>query len=552
VQCRFSGVLGQSQPPVRKPFPFIGSDGVAADAEGGIWSGSGNEIVRFLRKEDGSLILSGKFAIPATIRPGMGPRWDGRRIYFGGEDRKIYVFNPRERGTTLNIKPVAAVPDKTLSFAVSPSGLMTGFGKKGKVFTLAGDEVRAFDEKGADRGVVLTLKRPADAPWYYCSVGIEPVTGDLLVGSEFPDPKLYRFDGSGREITQGGWPRQQYVGNIITDNGSAWAIGHGVVQTLPHDWRLHDTFAIGVNWARWTRGLARDPAGNYLLACSQGILQVQFDSKGRSKNSRIGGLLGIRSMAVSPDGALVAGVENGQRMIRLSIDDQSDTPFQCDNYEPWRAGNGWVSRAAAIGWDRTKFLVLDQVQNRLWHFDPWHVGWQETPWVALTEPQTFKNPRGLAVGNLYIWVLDDTGLVEVDRRTYKRVKIVNLPGVNDVKKVCALSANGNEDLFIASDTQISAFARQKDGSYTLVWQSLKTFKTVATLAMVDDVLIVIDSGRSQIVFLDTRTGRLAGRVNRDAVPGGMVPTSLATSGRWIFIFDQAGNRILRFKLEKNK
>jgi hypothetical protein len=192
------------------------------------------------------------------------------------------------------------------------------------------------------------------------------------------------------------------------------------------------------------------------------------------------------------------------------------------------------------------------VQNRLWHFDPWHVGWQETPWVALTEPQTFKNPRGLAVGNLYIWVLDDTGLVEVDRRTYKRVKIVNLPGVNDVKKVCALSANGNEDLFIASDTQISAFARQKDGSYTLVWQSLKTFKTVATLAMVDDVLIVIDSGRSQIVFLDTRTGRLAGRVNRDAVPGGMVPTSLATSGRWIFIFDQAGNRILRFKLEKNK
>jgi hypothetical protein len=521
---------------------------VVADAEGGMWSGSGYEIVRFIPTEDGSILVSGKYALAAVIRPGMGLRWDGRRIYFGGEDRKIYVFNPRERGTTLNIKPVAAVADKTLSFAVVPTGFAAGFGKKGKIFTLAGNEVRAYDENGVDRGVVLTLKRSADAPWYYCSVGIEPVTGDLLVGSEFPDPKLYRFDGSGREITQSGWPRLQYAGNIIWCNGSAWAIGHGVAQTLQHDWRSRDTFAFGAIWSRWTRGLARDTSGNYLMACSQGLLR--FDSKGRLKNSRIGGLPGVRNMAVSPDGTLVAGVEGGQRMIRLSIDDEFDTLLECDNYEPWRTGNGWQSRAAAIGWDRTKYLVLDEVQNRLWHFDPQHTGWQETPWIPLTEPQSFKTPRSLAVGNIYVWVLDDTGLIEMDRRDFKRFKKIKLPGVDDVKKFRCLAAKEDDAILLGTDNHIAAYARQGDGSYNLLWQNTELFKAITAMVVVDEVLVVTDAAKSQIVFLDARTGRLAGRITSNAVPGGMTPTTVTASVRWIFVFDKAGNRILRFKLEK--
>jgi len=549
VQCRFSGILGQSQPSDRKPFPLIGSEGVVADAEGALWSGSGNEVVRFIRKEDGNYLVSGTFLLPAPIRPGMGLRWDGRQIYFGGEDRRIYSFNPRERGTALKIKLVAVGADKTLSFAVAPSGLVKGFAGKGKVFTLAGDEIRAFDENGEDRGVVLRLKRPADAPWYYCAIGIEPATGDLLAASEFPDPKIYRFDGAGREITQGGWPRLQYAGDIILCNGSAWAVGHGVAQTLPHAPQSRDTFGFCANWARWTRGLACDPAGNYLMACSQGLLQ--FDSKGLAKHRRIGGLPGVRNLAVSPDGALVAGVEGGQRMIRLSIDDQPDTPLQCDNYEPWRTGNGWQSRAAAIAWDRTKFLVLDEVENRLWHFDPWHVGWMETPWIAVTEPQTFRNPRTFAVGNLHVWVLDDTGLVEVDRRSFKRVINVAMPGVGDVKSIRCLAADRDENLFVGTDNQILSFTRQNDDGYLLQWRNENTFKSITAMAVADKVLAVIDAVRSRIVLLDIQNGRAAGKITRDVVPGGMVPTAMTAGGPWIFVADAAGNRILRFKLEGN-
>jgi len=549
VRCRFSGILGQSQPPKRRPFPFIGSEGIVTDNEGGLWSGSGNQIVRFLRKDDGSLIVSGTFTLPTMIRPGMGLRWDGKHIYFGGEDRRIYVFNPRERGTALKIKLAAVGSDKTLSFAVTPSGLAEGFGKKGKIFTLAGEEVRAFDGNGADRGVVLTLKRPADAVWYYCAIGIEPETGDLLVGSEFPDPKIYRFDGSGREITQGGWPRRQYAGDIVTCNGSAWAIGHGGAQTLPHAWPSRDTFGFSINFARWTRGLERESAGNYVMACSQGLLQ--FDSKGQSKNSRIGGLSGVRNMAVAPDGTLVAGVENGQRMIRLSIDDQPDTPLSCDDFEAWRTGNGWVSRGCAIGWDRTKFLVLDEVQNRLWHFDPWHVGWMETPWMPLTQVQSLKNPRALAVGNLYLWVLDDSGVVEIDRRSYKRrIDPVKLLVFDQVKKVRRLAAKGDEEIILGTEDQLTAFARKGDAVYQMLWRNTDSVKAIAGMTVVGEVLAVIDQAKSQIVFLDTRTGRLAGRITGSDVPGGMVPTTLTADGEWIFIFDQAGNRILRFKLEK--
>jgi hypothetical protein len=547
VQWRFSGILGQSQPPGRKPFPFIGSEGVVADAEGALWSGSGNEIVRFIHKEDGSYIVSGKFLLPASIRPGMGLRWDGRRIYFGGEDRRIYSFNPRERGAALKTKLAAVGSDKTLSFAVTPAGLLNGFGKKGKVFTLAGDDVRVFDETGADRGIVLTLKRPADAPWYYCAVGIEPVTGDLLATSEFPDPKIYRFDGSTSEITQG-WPRQQYAGDIILCDGSAWTVGHGGAQTLPHAPLSRDAFAVHAEWTRWTRGLAQDPAGNYLMACSQGL--ILFDSKGRAKNSRIGGLPGVRNLAVSPDGALVAGVEGGQRMIRLAIDDQPDTPLQCDNYEPWRTANGWQSRTAAIAWDRTKYLVLDEVQNRLWYFDPWHTGWQETPWMPLTPPQSFKNPRSLAVGNLYVWVLDDAGLIEIDRRNYKCVKNVKLPGVDDMKKVRCLAATGAEEIILGTDNRISAFSRRGQEGYSLRWRNTESFKEITAMAVVDGVLAAVDAAKSQIVFLDLQTGRVAGRITSNTVPGGMVPTTVTASGKWIFVFDQAGSRILRFKLEK--
>lgn len=529
-----SGTLGQSHP--EEPLPFLSCTGAAVDAAGRLWTLAGDTLYGFAPDADGQMRCLARQKLRAPAGP-LGTAWDGERLSLVGWDRRIYSLVPGEG----DLVPVgeALVAEGARAFAVASAGGLTGYAARGKYFALEGDSVRAFASDGADLGLVLTLTRPAGAEWHYCALGLEPLSGDLLVGSYWPDAKVYRYDASGAEVARDGWPRAGHAASVVSFGGEAWmvALGGGGSHLPPIQRSGEQALTLSGIGTMYSSGIARAPSGGYWAATSQGL--VSFDARGRLTGERLGGIEGIRALAIGSDGAVVAAVEGGQRMLRLSLGDGPDTAFTSNANEPWRAGNGWTARASALAWDAGCFLVADEVGAQLWHFDPEQTGYQETPWPKVTEPGSLAGPRACAVGDTLAWVGDSSGIRELARPDGS-LRQVELPGLADAASVVALAAEGDGLLLVALPDRVLAYARSAVGGYALAWRT-EALDEVRGLALGDGFLAV--SERIGVRLIAPSTGEPLARHATEWTPG-----AIAAKGRWVLVADDAGKRLVRMRV----
>jgi len=544
----FSGVLGQSQPAGDDALPFVGTMGAALDSKGGLWTASGGRLYRFHRGRTGDRRLDRKVKCPPGVAPRLPLCSDGKDLFFGGANR-IYVFSPN----TPEAEPrlfCTAVGNIT-AFAVAPTGLHKRFAARAKCFVLSDDTVSAFAADGTAVGTVLELSRPPSVKWSYRSIGILPETGDLLVGSYWPDSKVYRFTPDGQQEAGADWPRKACAAPIVTVGGQAWAMvlgGSAVPLPAASGNRAEITHGLDEHWTFYCNGLALDPDGGYWMSTTQGL--IHFDARRLPDGKRLGGIGNVRSLAVAPDGTVVASVERGQRLLRLYLDDAPGAPLACNGNEPFRTAAGWTHRTADLAWNDRTFLALDQTGKQLWNFDPWHTAWREKPWVQRLTPNTLTAPRALSVGDLRFYLLDGAHLLTGITREPARMRDVKLsPEAKLAAFTRMASANDDTLLFLAGPHRVIAFRRNGDRSLVQAWQTSAEFAGIADIAAGPGYLAVSDNAARTIVLLSSRDGKQLARVTEAVIPGKMLPTAIAARGPWVVVADTKGHRLLRFEVK---
>jgi len=544
----FDSVLGQSQPPDAEALPFLSCTGAAVAADGALWTMAGERAYAFDTRALGLGLnaLRRTVSLPAGA-VSTGVRWDGRRLFCACGNGSLYALDP----VTETVVPFGRWPEKARSFAVAADAFAVGFAARAKLFILDGNTVYGLDGAGKEVGAVLSLPPPGDPSWWYCAVALEPATGDLLVGSYWPDCKVYRFTPSGEPVTVAGWPRGGHAQLLTELAGQAWILlGGGSSAPLPPVRRspADDLPGLPAAWTWYHSGLAASPAGGWWLATSQGL--VGYDADRTPSHQRLGGLPGVSLLGLAPDGTLVAAVEGGQRFVRLGLADGPGTAFRSDANEPWRTGNAWTAYASAMAWDGERFLVLDRIGRRLWQFDPWHTAWGEKPWVAPGEANSFEAPRALAAGPGRYWVLDGQRLLEVSRAAPTAWRQVALPGTLKAADIVALAADDDERLYAALPGRVVALRRSEDESYSIVWTIDMTVTKDVWLALAGAGLVVSGVDGTQIVLLAAADGRQLSRAGTGDVPHGMSPGCVAAGDHWVVVADGANSRLLRFAVAR--
>ena len=542
LHLRLSGVIGQSQPAATEPYPEIHCQGVAMDDAGRLWTApSGKMLFGLEQTKAGIWQVQDRLELPVPAAGRAALRWDGKQLWAQGNDRQLYALG------TGTAKPalVCRLPEGTVEIEIAPADCTGGFAATGKIFALVGTQVLAFKADGTELGVVLKLPEIPEAK--YTGIGLEPGSGDVIVGTGYPDMKLYRYTLAGKQITDGGWPRTGWPLQFAAVNGTAWVLSHnGTLQSVPAVRRTEaDVQGFNPAWANYGTGLTPDHHGSWWIASSQGL--IHFDPSGRALE-RIGGICGVRTMTIAADGTVIAAVETGQRLLRFGLDDDPGTPLRGNANEPWRTGFGWKCRTAALAPDSPGYLVLDDVDNRLWRFDPEHTAWSEKPWVALTDAGTFTQARAMAVGDTRVWVLDGDSVREAQRQELK-FGPVSLPGLEPTAKLLGLATIWDRLLLGYSATGVQAWQRSADQSYKNAWTSPATFHQIAGMTATEEFIAVLDGEAGIISLLAPADGHRLAVLDGKTVPGGMKPTTIALAGTWLLVADEAGKRILRFKIE---
>ncbi len=531
AELRLSGVLGQSQPPEAAPIPCVAMRGAAFDKAGRLCSfqEDGRKLLRFIPNGDGWL-LEKSFDASASLGPGC-LQADAERLVYPGGDGAVHAFDP-EKGA---FSKLFALPKDTISFQLAPSP----FGKGWRCLALAANcaLARSLDKDAAWTKLfeveAAPLKTKPEA------IGIEPSSGDILIGRYWPDLSVCRYSVEGRQVLNASWPRAHTgTKTLALMDGMAWSLCQAPTPIPQSIAQLPTVKKIDASWTSWTNGIARESSGRVWLSCSQGV--VGFDKRGKALGIRVGGVSGPSLLASSPDGALIA--YDAGRMLKLMADDTPNAPLACNPEEPFRAGANWKSNAIAMQFDGRKFIVLDSRLKRLWAFDPWHTGWKEDTWLPLTEENAFAKPESLAIGNGSIFV-SDGGEILVRKH----------PGEGPFSKLGIqakgpIAANKANSLFLASGNKITACATSADGSVNELWSKDIDASSVSAIAAGDSIIAAIDPLVGRVSVISAKDGSPLASISALEIPGGMEPCSVCAMEPWVFVGDKAGKRILRFRL----
>ena len=535
------GVMGQSARGEAPALPWTGCAGAYADGPARLWTMSGDRAYCFERDAAGTWTCpaGGVFPLPNGVRKMKG---FGGRLVFLSHDDKLYEFGLKTRQGKLLTEVRFADGKTPRDFAVGKAGLYA-LGQDGTVRAWAADGTGARD--------LFKVPLPPKADWWYCAIDVEPTTGDLLIGSYWPDTKVYRFDLTGKQFPNTGpmsaWPQPGHADVLCDAAGVPWVLDPGGVgRALAPVARGLPKALNGGAWAGYPTGIAIFPSGETWVACAQGLLG--FDRKGRPTGKRLGGLGDPGLVAAGPDGTVLALLENSQRFARLSADDAPETPFASNANEPWRVANGWGGKAVGCAWDGKGYLTLDAGGSKaLWRFDPDHTAFAETPWTRIGKEKALADPRGLAVGDAYCWVLDGAKLLQLGPGAWDSApQEVTLPQGTDLSAVVALCSSGDDRLFLATKTTVSCLARRGE-AWVIAWRTEGVFQGIAAVCASGGLLLVADRAGASVAAVD-EAGEVVSRLGAAEVAGGFEPVGVSAAAGWAFVADAKGHRMLRLRL----
>jgi hypothetical protein len=546
ARLRYSGILGQSQPPGSTPAAFTLAAGIAAGPEGRLWTCRGRTLYRFDRGPDGKYTLGHTADLPHPVVHYLGllPDGSGRRAFFAAYDGNVYHLN-LSTGAVTPFCPARNAEGQYLRFGVAPESAAGSFAARAKLVQIDGDRVLGFDAGGEPLGVLRTLPAPPGGEGAgFGAVGFEPRSGDLLAASAHPDNRVYRFSPVS-EVTTQGWPRRASGGSggrILTVDGTAWIVG-GTVQELPARMTEEALAAPRSETLSQVSGLVAAPDGGFWAATTQGL--VQLDRFARFTGRRLGGLTHLTHLALGRDGALVGALRDG-RMIRLGLDDAPDAPLRNENTPAWRVGQGYTGRAAGLCWDGRLFLVADSVGERLWHFDPWHTAWKEIPWIALAPEGHYPAPRAVAVGDMRWWLLAEQGLWEGSLAAADEGRLCAAMDALLPDGAHALAAEDDTRLYAAGARAIACLDVSTPLSPRVIW---KREVRATDIAATREALFVSHADTGAVAAWHPDDGRVMARCTRSDIPGGWTPGVLAVRDGWVVVYDRAGSRVVRLAWE---
>lgn len=534
---RFSGVLGQSQPVNQKPIEFMGVSGVAFDAHGNMWVARDKKLYQFSKAGD-TWSLANTIDLPGQSMPG-GLVWNGECLVQVCTDSKVYNINP----DTKIVKNVATIHDKDVkSVIVVPNNVKIGFAAKNRIFVLQGNQVLGVN--GDTSSVVLTLPlKCGQSTLNYCALGIEPNSGDLLVGSYYPDCKVYRFESSGAEVRKEQWPRAGFLSQIVSLNNQAWGIMGPKLVALPDKSPLDfDKANLGPYPMVACSGLSADPDGNFWIACSQGLLEVT--PKDSSVFTRLGGVDGVNHLVVGGRGSLLGTIELGSRIIQLNIDDEAGDPLLSSANEPFRIAGNWKSQTRGMVWVGDKYIVLDTSGKQIWEYHPDYALLHDLPiWVNLTEPGSFSDPKAITTLGELLLVMDGNQLKESKIFAPSKFHTVALPDTLEPVEWMAGTPSGL--LVLANTKEIRVYRRLQDVAFVMAGSI--SGLSISGIAVSGETIFASDNQSASVVVYDANNGDKLGAMDAKE-QGGMRPGSLAVSAPWLFVADGNGKRILRFRI----
>ena len=245
-----SGWLGQSQPPDAPPIPWTECAWICEDGSGNIYLPDGWRI-RAGDHTAGKM----KHAVPFRLY------CDGCCLYgWDAPKRSVRKVRAVDDGI-VDDGEFCRLPHANYSLHFIPSALECGVASGRKVLALdrtAGNVIAV----SSDGRIEAPLFSFADKEYAQLvrSVGVLPQTGDLLLGTYWPDCRIYRFRPDGTELRNASWPFRTRSDAMVFSGGRLWAMAGQVAQTVDDSLAVREDGAVGRN-AYIVRGIARGAGG---------------------------------------------------------------------------------------------------------------------------------------------------------------------------------------------------------------------------------------------------------------------------------------------------
>ncbi len=526
TRLSFSGVLGQRAP--------AGADVVRFTGVNALVGGHGNDI----RFAVGARIfdLGADHAVTnrAAVPGGSAVKWmqfDGAAHYVSAANRIVYRMDADCR-----LNEFVAFPREYRAVCVVPDGLTTGVGAKAKIVAIEDRAVKGWDAAGRSLGTLFELpKTKGDSP--FVTIGVLPGSGDVIVGTYYPDCAVYRFTAEGKQVLEKGWPylrHQQYGMQALA--GKLFAFGGKSAIEIKDNMSVKGLEIGDGVFDRGIRGIAKVSSG-YYLGTTQGIKFYPCTNL-KEASLRIGGLTDVTGLA-SVDGRILCATQSGTT-IRLLADDLPDGILSCDADGIWRINGNWTEQIAGIAPGCGHYFLLGKTSG-VWKNDP-DAG-RAKRWIACDSDRKFASPVALAAAGSDIYVVDDGRVFHAKDRGRLEFKPVLPDALTRIKFVAAqgeaLVAARGKDLYLVKDGRIAWEKRGKSGRGHVTG--------VACAAG----CVVVAQGRSVCCY-DMETGARVAHLAEADVPGGFSTGALAAQGVWVYVYDAANARIVRLELTKGK
>lgn len=532
----FDGILGQTADCSKLPYQFTTAHGVAIDKQNRMLVVSLYHAY-VLKNDNGAWRCVDAFNMPVFINNARTIYFDGDSIFMAASDSRIHRISIDDRKTTA----ICAIPKKFKDMCVAPAGLSKGFAGNAKFFVLLGTKVLGYTADGKDAGIVLSP--PPLSKGNYCCVGIDPVNGDLLLGSYYPDMKIYRFKVNGKMVSDGDWPRSNRFAKHISYVGDkVFTLRNGAKLLPTRKSRNVHPLMVGPYWTNPTSSIARDASGGYWLATTQGV--CAFTPTGKPLKIRIGGIDKPSCPAVASDGTLIV-VSNKERLIRLNVGDDPNTAFECDGNEPFRIGGGWSGKTSGVAFADGAFLVLDTAKRKLWRFDPRKLSERKGVWESVSKPNAFEKPLAITSNDENFWILDGKKVLAGKNGNPAAWRELHLPKrIRGIQKIAAFGENG---IAVSYDNTL-ALLSANSANPKIKWSN-KLEEPIAAMAGNDEFLVVV-ARNSRLLSVFSPSGKKLCDFDLKGIPGGIRVTGAAVFDDYAYLTDAKGSRIVRLKISK--
>lgn len=353
------GMLGQSNPAGAEPLDGVGASDAARTGDGRI----------FFRCGSGVWELDGKRVAHRVDMKGV----PGGRITGDGEGMWLLAgagVHRLEIGADRKGRAKKAAGWKKGvrfdSTAVRPAGTVKGWAGEYAFFGYRKDDQSVWGYSEG-KGDWEELFRAGEELAKFVSVGCEPGTGLLVLGSGYPHLKTWAFGRDGKPVLNGRWPMGGWAQTFSIAGGELWGSYGGAFLVGGEGAGRVEMAGVGDGMDMYTTAVCSDGEGGYWLATSAGLKHYPKGSARRAAR-RIGGMADVRCIGAA-NGEVLAGTGSGQ-VLRFWADDGGDAAPRSTGNEPWRMGGGWSDWAAGLKPMGEKWLARSGKSGGAWVFDP--------------------------------------------------------------------------------------------------------------------------------------------------------------------------------------